>query len=178
MGGSGSGRPSGDGRITVEECLTLDVNKLFSDPRLKAGIRAQGQLCWTTNFPGKVTPSLNFDINTLDPSYLSICLSYIMLPQKEEIHLDIRLETTRPYFGGLRWWFCCPLIRRDGNPCDRRVVKLRLPPGGKYYGCRECYDLTYTSCLESHQFDGLYARIAGDIGLTPSRVKRILNQGI
>ena len=28
--------------------------------------------------------------------------------------------------------------------------KLYLPPGGKYYGCRHCYDLTYESSQTSH----------------------------
>jgi len=29
------------------------------------------------------------------------------------------------------------------------VGKLYLPPGGKYFGCRHCYNLTYKSCQES-----------------------------
>jgi hypothetical protein len=33
--------------------------------------------------------------------------------------------------------------------CGRRVGKLYLPPGGRYYGCRQCHDLTYTSCQQS-----------------------------
>jgi hypothetical protein len=36
----------------------------------------------------------------------------------------------------------------SGSPCYRRVGKLYLPPGGRYFGCRHCYDLTYTSCQE------------------------------
>ncbi len=31
----------------------------------------------------------------------------------------------------------------------RRVAKLYLPAGGKYFGSREGYGLTYTSCQES-----------------------------
>jgi hypothetical protein len=26
--------------------------------------------------------------------------------------------------------------------------KLYLPPGGRYFGCRHCYGLTYRSCQE------------------------------
>jgi hypothetical protein len=33
------------------------------------------------------------------------------------------LTTTRPRFGGLRWWFVCPLTKA-GRPCTRRVGKL------------------------------------------------------
>jgi hypothetical protein len=36
----------------------------------------------------------------------------------------------------------------DDVPCDRRVAKLYLPPGGRYFGCRECYRLTYRSAQE------------------------------
>jgi hypothetical protein len=60
----------------------------------------------------------------------------------------VQLEATRPNFGGLRWWFICPLVRRDGGP-PRRVAKLYLPSGGKYFGSREGNGLTYTSCQES-----------------------------
>jgi hypothetical protein len=65
------------------------------------------------------------------------------------VNVDYRvwLAATRPRFGGRRWWFLCPLSR-DGRQCGRRVGKLSLPPGGRYFGCRHCYDLTYTSAQE------------------------------
>jgi hypothetical protein len=55
---------------------------------------------------------------------------------------QVGLVMTRPHFGGCRWWFLCPLIV-NGRPCNRRVAKLYLR--GKYFGCRQCHDLTYTS---------------------------------
>jgi hypothetical protein len=39
-------------------------------------------------------------------------------------------------------------VRRDGGP-PRRVAKLYLPSGSKYFGSREAYALTYASCQES-----------------------------
>ena len=65
----------------------------------------------------------------------------------------VRLVTTRPTYGGRRWWFLCPLARNDGGP-PRRVAKHYLPPGGTYFGSRQAYGLTYTSCQESGKFDG------------------------
>ena len=65
----------------------------------------------------------------------------------ERVDYHVRLTTTRPRFGGLRWWFLCPLLVQ-GWPCNRRVGKLYLPPGGRYYGCRHCYDLTYRRVQE------------------------------
>ena len=44
-----------------------------------------------------------------------------------------------------------------------RVANLYLPPGGRYFGSREAYGLSYTSCQESGKF-GLYRRLASDIG--------------
>jgi hypothetical protein len=32
-----------------------------------------------------------------------------------------------------------------GGSCDRRVVRLYLPPGAQMLGCRHCYDLRYQS---------------------------------
>jgi len=67
--------------------------------------------------------------------------------EQKELKYDVRLTTTRPRFGGLRWWFLCPLLS-DGRPCGRRVGKLYLPPRGRYFGCRQCHNLTYKSCQE------------------------------
>jgi hypothetical protein len=46
----------------------------------------------------------------------------------------------------------------------RRVGKLYLPPGARYFGCRLCYDLTYTSCQESHKYDRLHGLMAAEMG--------------
>ena len=62
----------------------------------------------------------------------------------EEIEIDdkIFLTTTRPPFGGLRWWFRCP---RSG----RRVRKLYLPLGGRHFWSRCAYGLAYASQRET-----------------------------
>ena len=60
----------------------------------------------------------------------------------------VELVSTRPHYGGLRWWFLCPLIVA-GHACQRRVRKLYLPPGGNYFGCRHCGELNYTSQREA-----------------------------
>lgn len=48
----------------------------------------------------------------------------------------VPLQTTRPYYGGSRWWFTCPL-------CNRRAGKLYLPDDARYFGCWHCHDLVY-----------------------------------
>lgn len=63
------------------------------------------------------------------------------------MRVRVRLETTPCHLGGVRWWFICPL-GVGGQPCRRRVAKLYLPYWSRYFGCRTCHDLTYTSCQE------------------------------
>ena len=69
---------------------------------------------------------------------------------EEETRIPIRVQTTPTHFGGERWWFTCPLIV-GGMTCNGRAGKVYLPPGARYFGCRHCHDLTYTSCQENHQ---------------------------
>jgi hypothetical protein len=52
----------------------------------------------------------------------------------------IRLTTTRPHWGGERFWFRCE--------CGRRSGRLYLPTGETVFRCRPCYDLTYQSTQE------------------------------
>jgi hypothetical protein len=54
------------------------------------------------------------------------------------------VTTTRPTFGGRRFWFRCP-IARDGVHCRRRTGCLYLPPRQSVFGCRLCHGLTYQS---------------------------------
>jgi hypothetical protein len=45
------------------------------------------------------------------------------------------------------------------------VAKLYLPSGGKYFGSREGYGLTYTSCQESDKNGGLWRALGAEIGI-------------
>jgi len=54
----------------------------------------------------------------------------------------VALARTPAPLGGERVWFVCPLVV-NGKSCGRRVVKLYLPPGGRYFGCRYCHGLSY-----------------------------------
>jgi hypothetical protein len=53
---------------------------------------------------------------------------------------------------------------------------LYLPPRARYFGCRHCHDLTYTSCQESHKYDGVYRRLAASTGYDLDTVREALNQ--
>ncbi|MFH2063161.1 MAG: hypothetical protein ABIJ46_03335 [bacterium] len=95
------------------------------------------------NCGGRPTGSMYIQVSTfsLDP-YVRIQCTYTDRWTSEKTDQDyrIRLTTTRPNYGGVRWWFVCPLSR-NGRACDRRVGVLYL--GGRYFGCRRCYRLPY-----------------------------------
>ena len=59
-----------------------------------------------------------------------------------EIDDKIFVATSRPPFGGLRWWFVCPHL-------NRRVRKLYLPLGGRHFWSRRAYELAYASQRET-----------------------------
>ena len=75
-------------------------------------------------------------------------LSYrLTVPDSEEVEgvcCWVRLIRTRCYLGGFRYWFSCP-VSIGGKTCARKVSVLYLPPIGRYFACRHCYNLTYES---------------------------------
>ncbi len=149
MGGYGSGRWRWHSKKEiVEDCRVLDVNRWTREGILREGVHHVGGWKWCNAATGEETSSIGYEVDTADMALPQVRLYYTLTRTQEPMDYTIRLQTTRPCFGGLRWWFTCPLLRR-GKSCNRRVSKLYLPPGGRYYGCRHCYDLTYESCQES-----------------------------
>ena len=88
-------------------------------------------------------------------------LHYTRTQHKDDVDFRVRLTTTPLPWGGVRWWFVCPLTV-NGRSCQRRCAKLYLPPGGRYYGCRLCYALTCASVQEAHRFDNMYRMLAAE----------------
>jgi hypothetical protein len=176
MGGSGSGNYyhwwRSAKKTVVEDCLRLDANRWMREGILRAGIHRAGSWQWTYRSGHQC--SIGYEVLTEDMANPGLRLFYSRTrtgtKEKESVDYHHRLATTRPSFGGLRWWFVCPLIV-NGRTCIRRVGKLYLPPGGRYFGCRHCHDLTYTSCQESHKYDTAFRPLAASTDTTspPSR---------
>jgi hypothetical protein len=181
MGGPGSGNSyhwwRGERKGVVEDCLSLDANRWMREGILKAGVHSYGSWRWVYHSGREC--SIGYEVLTLDMSRPLVRLFYTTTRgdagQKEASDYHVQLVTTRPRFGGLRWWFVCPLIVR-GVPCGRRVGKLYLPPSSVYFGCRHCYRLTYTSCRESRKSDALARLLARDMGQDFHTAKRLLNR--
>ena len=161
MGGYGSGRRAE--HTTVEECRWLDVNRWMREGIIQASLHTYGSWVWKDAITGEKTSSIGYEAKTWAASgWVRLWYEFKSgRNEGEDVDYKVSLVTTRPHFGGLRWWFICPLVV-DDTPCRRRVGKLYLPPGGVYYGCRHCYDLTYESCQESHRWDS----IGKKLGLT------------
>ena len=67
MGGLGSGRHWGCGRTTVEDGLTLDINKLVRDGYMRPGNWCSGALSWTRMASGEEVGNIGYEANLLDP---------------------------------------------------------------------------------------------------------------
>jgi hypothetical protein len=158
MGGAGSGCWTRlDSRVRVEDCLAIDIG-YFHAQAFASG--TNGQLHWASTLTGKVVASIEYAVRKTPDDGLLLELKY----QKSDSHtvtLPIRIQSTKPYFGGRRNWFSCPL-NVGGEACNRRVGKLYLPSGEHRFGCRTCYRLIYTSSLECHQMERFFTSSYGE----------------
>jgi hypothetical protein len=145
MGGSGSGRWNDHQKaLAVEDCLILDVATFHANWQVRQPATS-GTIIWQA---GQSQSSASYTL-TLGTGEATLRLVYLCNSLRNE---TIRLLTTRPNYGGLRWWFLCPA-------CDNRVRRVLLPPSGSCFRCRRCHRLTYRSCQESHTAFGEFRRL-------------------
>lgn len=134
MGGVGSGRWSWcDAKLTTESQLMIDIRWMKKQGYLIAG--ARGTMSWTSR--GKETGSIGFSCEK-DRLILKYRNKH-RDSEWESIEDYIRFTWTQCNYGGRRQWFLCP-------SCNRRVAVVY---GGKYFRCRHCHNLTYSSQQES-----------------------------
>ena len=138
MGGLGSGKSWGRRKKTAEEAYSLRIGAFR--PYLRPNVAdASGAIVWKKD--EEIVLSVDFIV--LWSATPVIVLHY---PSKDgtDMEMQIPLQATSPGLVGKRWWFTCSLCVR-GVQCNRRVGRLFLPPGARYFGCRHCYDLSYLS---------------------------------
>jgi hypothetical protein len=130
MGGYGSTRWRWHRKkATAEQCVILDAAHWSRLGILRDGIIKTGS-----------QSSIRYHVNTTDGHLPRVHLTYGL--GREHLDYPVFLETTQPQFGGVRWWFCCPL-------CRRRLQKLFLPPRASRFGCRHCHNLSYATRNQS-----------------------------
>jgi hypothetical protein len=153
LGGLGSGRHWFSKKTPVEECLTLKVEDFTSGALLH---KPWGEIRWTRG--GAETGSVDYQLRDIGfregkSVYILTLLSpLINRGQRIPVTKNIPLVTTQLHSGGRRYWFSCP-------NCKERVGRLYLPHGERWFFCRTCHNLTYTSSQECHRFDRYFARI-------------------
>lgn len=170
MGGFGSGKWADLylRKTSVQQCMTISVKILRVNGFLSAG-RA-GEIVWTDP-AGKEMGRVNIQTVTGGDGDI-ICLQ-LRIGGFVTSRQTIELSSTNCNYGGLRYWFLCPAVK-DEIYCGNRVTKLYLPPAGQYFGCRECYDLTYESCQKSHKYDKIADHIPEDLDLEGLNLTQVL----
>jgi hypothetical protein len=141
MGGYGSGRSGG--RPTVESALRLDIDAIRRWDVIRPGAHLVGEMTFDF-YDDKLR--INFESCAEDPRESWLRLQYAIndywTGELYQIDDKIYLAHSRPTFGGLRWWFVCPCLKR-------RVRKLYLPLGGRHFWSRVAYRLAYASQRET-----------------------------
>jgi len=165
VGGTGSGRwTSHDKKRTVDECWEIGISEVARLVDLSNSRLTSGTLWSIKPTRGERTLPVRIRVKVGDNGKPLLRLSYTVSGRWDLEHWVeevVRLQTTQPNFGGVRWWFSCTRML-EGEKCVRRVGKLYRPPGGRYFACRHCLDPTYESCQKSHRYDGLLALVAGE----------------
>jgi hypothetical protein len=130
-------------------------------------------LTWTRKLSGKQS-SIGITVNIEDEPYVKVnyTITDCYTDEKTDYDYKINLTTTPCHFGGVRYWFICPLST-NGVYCGRRTGTLYLASGGKYFGCRHCYNLSYESRNEPHfaRRGGLYYPLKLD-----SQIEKLCSQ--
>src|SRR5262249_22491862 len=134
MGGPGSGwRGHALTKPTVEGCHSLDAGKWVRNGVIAPGRIWTGSTISSERGTSEIRSSIRVEVACREDAGVAR-LRYARTRfdgKKESFDYSIRLVTTRPHLGGLRWWFVCPLMK-NGVPCGRRVVKIYRR--GRYFG--------------------------------------------
>ena len=151
----------------MEDCRTLGL-RVFRDA-LNQGAPYAGSVWWKDSRTGEQTASVGYTLVGTPPVIrLDYSWARHRADEKTDVVEYIPTSTARAGRHGSQWFFHCP-------GCGRRGRKLYQPPGRPRFLCRDCHNLTYTSCQESHKYDNLYKQIAPP-GMHWRTVRRLLNE--
>lgn len=152
MGGIGSTRwQMHSKKKTTDDCRHLSIFDLKRENILIPGRVRSGTWVWSNRLTGERRSSIGYELNLKDGvSYLRLHYTQTSgwTGEKTDVDYSVPIVTTPCHFGGHRYWFICPLSV-NGRYCGRRVGKLYLALGSRYFACRHCQDLTYRSSQES-----------------------------
>ena len=139
MGGYGSGRTSS--KQKAEHSRALNITSLNRSGCLKPGW--QGGWSWSRNKEEIARISLRAEERRIILDYKVRLYG----GEWEPITQTVNITHTDCNYGGQRPYFQCPGVV-NGRHCGRRVGKLFA--GGRYFFCRHCYSIAYSSQSEAH----------------------------
>ncbi len=159
MGGRGSGRTGG--YPTAEACgsFVLDVRSFAAVLKLPG---ERFPATFTFDEGGSDELTIAMDVDTTNEHLPLVWFEHERRTASAEIErYRIAFESTRPNFGGRRWYFRCPC---NGS----RVTRLFLPLGGHGFWSRKAYRLGFACQRESwgdradRQARKLHRKLGGD----------------
>jgi len=143
---SASGRGVIFKKDTVNDAHSFDILLLQNQGMLKHSFGTPWTCTWSRC--EQVVARITYSVEAVGSRPHAIRFQYAITDretgQKQDYDYLVQLSATACNFGGERWWFICPLTV-GGRPCRRRCRILYLPWNGRYFGCRECYGLSYDS---------------------------------
>ena len=118
------GRYYWDKKNTVEDCKSISISFLKKHGFF-CGYRCGG-MKWTDRYDEQ-TGSMGIVVDVMDVPYVKFNYMITDLCSGEKTHYDykIGLATTACNFGGVRYWFVCPL-KVNGLYCGRRILGSSL----------------------------------------------------
>ena len=128
----------------VDHCRTLNINRMVETGAIKNGSSQSGTWVWTDSDTGEQKASIGYESNAwnLNEAYLRV--HYTLTDRDKVMDYKIPLITTKAHFGGVRFWFKCPVT-------GRKAAKLYLPYGANFFACRQAYRLKYASQSQSYE---------------------------
>ncbi len=140
-------------KIQKEDCRTISIYDFRKWNSLS--YYSSGMVTWTSSMSGDKN-HVGYIIEIRDDgqeSYLKLTYTITDRWSDEKHHIDQKypIVSIPCHYGGRRYFFQCPLSR-NGIYCGRKVAKLYLGAGIKYFGCRHCYDLTYGSRINGYSY--------------------------
>jgi hypothetical protein len=139
MGGIGSGRwYRWNTKTTLDDCRSMDINRMVKEGSIKEGCRQSGVWVWTDAETKEQTSSISYECNTLDYNNPYLRIHYTITSTGEKIDYKIKLSRSTPNYGGSRLWFLCPIT-------NKRVSKLFLISGQNKFVSRHAYKVSYAS---------------------------------
>ena len=111
-------------RARLEYGVKLNINRLIQSGAIQPGAHIQSGTIWRNTYCGELTAKFEAKISSTEEGWFRIRIAEIGLDQR------IKLVSCPRHFGGRQWYFICPFM-------DRRVSVLWMPPGARYFACRQ-----------------------------------------